>query len=218
MASLVKRTRKDGSRSWFVKYRAGDGRVRWERFASVKEAQARKAAVEVELTRSRGTWSPPAPVTFETAAEAYARKKEALRPQTLANYRSALDVWLLPAFGPRQVASLRVSEVEALRAKLAAAGKGGNTIANIVGVRYVLGDLAPTDSLTSTRPRFRAGGSDPVGHPGGSSCRRTERSTDFSPPRGRRRGPFSKSPPRSDFVAPNSFGSGGPTSTSRRAR
>jgi integrase len=149
MASLVKRTRKDGSRSWFVKYRAGDGRVRWERFGSAKEAQARKAAVEVELNKSSGTWSPPAPVTFEAVAEAwYARKKEVLRPQTLANYRSSLDVWLLPAFGSRQVASIRVSEVEALRAKLAAAGKGGGTIANIVGVpRYVLGDLVADRQL-----------------------------------------------------------------------
>jgi integrase len=143
MASLVKRSRKNGTPSWFVKYRAGDGRIRWERFPSAKEARTRKAEVELEVARSGGTWSPPARIVFETAAEAwYARKREALRSQTLADYRSALDVHLFPAFGCRPVASIRPSDVEALRAKLAADGKGTNTIRNIVGVlRRVLDDL-----------------------------------------------------------------------------
>jgi integrase len=149
VASIVKRKRNDGTPSYYVKYRAGDGRVRWERFASAKDARARKAAVEVELARTDGTWSPPAHVTFETVAEAwYARKTQALRPQTLANYRSALDVWLLPAFGSRPIASLRRSDVEGLRAKMAAACKGANTIKNVSGVlRRVLDDLVADRQL-----------------------------------------------------------------------
>jgi integrase len=153
MASIVKRKRRDGSASYFVKYRAGDGRVRWERFAKAKDAQARKAAVETELAQTGGSWCPPARVTFETAAEDwYGRKREALRPQTLANYRSALDVWLLPTFGARPVASLRASDVEALRARLATANKGANTIRNVVGVlRRVLDELV-ADRLLAYNP------------------------------------------------------------------
>ena len=149
MASLVKRSRKDGSPSWFVKYRAGDGRVRWEQFGRAKDAQARKAEVELALARSGGGWSPPPRLTFEAAAEAwFERRREALRPQTLANYRSALDAHLLPAFRARQVASLRRSDVEALRARLAAAGKGANTITNVVGVlRCILEELVADGAL-----------------------------------------------------------------------
>lgn len=74
----------------------------------------------------------------------------ALRPQTLANYRSALDVHLLPALGHRPVASLRPSDVEALRARLAAAGKGANTISNVVGVlRQILAELVADRQLAS---------------------------------------------------------------------
>ena len=45
MASIVRRARQDGTRSYFVKYRSGDGKVRWERFAKSKDANARKAEV-----------------------------------------------------------------------------------------------------------------------------------------------------------------------------
>jgi hypothetical protein len=109
MASIVKRPGKRGPR-WSVKYRAG-GRVRWERCASYEAAVARRAEVELEQARSGGTWEPPPRVSLAAAAEAwYERKRPALRPQTAANYRSALDVHLLPALGHRPVASLRPSD------------------------------------------------------------------------------------------------------------
>jgi hypothetical protein len=81
VASIVRRRRKDGSSSWFVKYKAGDGRTRWEQFEKAKDASARKAEVELELRRSAGAWSPPAPQTFREAAENwYERRSQALRP------------------------------------------------------------------------------------------------------------------------------------------
>lgn len=50
MASIVTRIRKDGRRSHHIKYRAGDGKVRWEHVpADKKTALARKRAIEDEL-------------------------------------------------------------------------------------------------------------------------------------------------------------------------
>jgi hypothetical protein len=70
MASIVKRVaRKNGALSYHVKYRAGDGRVRRERYASAKEAKARKAEVELELARTQGRWTPPVKVTLREYAE-----------------------------------------------------------------------------------------------------------------------------------------------------
>jgi integrase len=57
-------------------------------------------------------------------------------------------VWLLPAFGQRYVASLRASDVEALRTRLAAVGRGANTITNVTGVlRRVLDELVADHQL-----------------------------------------------------------------------
>jgi hypothetical protein len=53
-----------------------------------------------------------------------------------------LDAHLLPRFGETDVAAIRPSDVEAFRARLAARGRGVNTIRNIIGVlSQVLGEL-----------------------------------------------------------------------------
>ncbi|MGH2450898.1 MAG: tyrosine-type recombinase/integrase [Candidatus Limnocylindria bacterium] len=163
----MKRPGRKGPR-WSVKYRAG-GRVRWEKCASYEAAVARRAEVELEQAHSGGTWEPPARVTLSDAAEAwYERRAQALRPQTLANHRSALDVHILPALGHRPTASVRPSDVEALRASLAARGYGANTISNIVGVlRQVLAELVADRQLPSNpaaaelRPRGKRPGQAP---------------------------------------------------------
>ena len=220
MASVVKRRRKDGTTSWFVKYRDGNRRTRWEQFERAKDANTRKAAVELELARSGGTWTPPARTTFAAAAEDwYARKAETLRPQTLANYRSALDVWLLPAPRGRYVASLRPSDVKTLRTRLAAAGKGANTITNTVGVlRRVLDELVADRQLPHNPAALPKPGKRP-----GRAPRKivvpTHAEVDLSSRlRATRRGPCSSWPPRSASAAPSCSLSPGPTSTSTPAR
>jgi integrase len=122
--------------------------VGWERYARANDARARKAEVELEQARTGGAWTPPARVTFQEAAEAWhGRKSEALRPQTLLNYRSALDVWLLPVFAPCR--SRRSNRPTWNRcARMAAEGKGQNTIANVAGVlRRVLDELVGDGQL-----------------------------------------------------------------------
>jgi hypothetical protein len=93
MASIVKRrARKDGAPSYHVKYRAGDGRVRWERYGSAKEAKARKAEVELELARTQGRWTPPVKMTLREYAEQWLGSRAlGLRPSTFSEYRRILE-------------------------------------------------------------------------------------------------------------------------------
>ncbi len=167
MATIVERDRQDRKTSYYVVYRDGTGRKRWEQFEREKPAKARKAQVELELARSGGTWVPATRIAFEIAAEAwYERKKQALRESTRVQYRSALDAHLLPAFGLRPAVAIKPSDVQAFRAAMASKGKGQNTIKNVVGVlRMVMGELVydgaipsnPVDSL----PRGRRPGRPP---------------------------------------------------------
>src|SRR4051812_15216559 len=54
MASVVKRRRKDGSYSWYARFRDGRGKDVWKKCASAKDAKAYAAEAEVKLARSGG--------------------------------------------------------------------------------------------------------------------------------------------------------------------
>src|SRR6266545_4987300 len=118
MASIVKRTgRKDGAPSYHVKYHAGDGRVRWERYGSAKEAKARKAEVELELARTQGRWTPPVKVTLREYAELWLGSRgPALRPSTVSEYRRILEREILPRFGHLPLAAITRSQLKAYAA------------------------------------------------------------------------------------------------------
>jgi integrase len=90
-------------------------------------------------------------MTFQTVAEAwFDRRRHALRPGTVRNYRVVLDAHLLPRFGYMKVAAIRPSEVESFRAEMAARGKGANTIRNVLGVlRQILRELVVDEQLGS---------------------------------------------------------------------
>jgi len=149
MASIVKRTRADGSPSFFVKYRAGDGRTRWERFTNARDARGRKAQVELSLARSGGTWAPPPARTFDEAADAWiARVETRYAERTLHNATGALRKHLRPAFGPRPVASIRRLEVRDFAASLAAKGMAAGSIRQVTTVlAQVLGGLVEDGEL-----------------------------------------------------------------------
>ncbi len=149
MASVVKRRRKDGTRSYFVKYRAGDGKVRWERFGRAHDARARKAEVELELARSARQWSPPTSKTFDEVADGWLERNDhRLAERTLHNARGCLRKHLRSAFGARQVATLKRSDVEAFATRLAASGMAEGSIGQVLGLlRQILGVLVRDGDL-----------------------------------------------------------------------
>jgi integrase len=156
VASIVKRVRGDGTPSFYVKYRAGDGRVRWERFGTARSARARKAEVELELANSGGMWRPPTRQTFDEYAEewlgGYAR--HAVRPRVLENYRRELRR-ASAAFGPKQLGAVTRSDVKALLAARVAEGAAANTVRNtLIPLRELLAH-AVDDGLIPSNPAAR---------------------------------------------------------------
>jgi hypothetical protein len=128
MASIVTRTRKHAGPSYCVKYRAGDGRVRWEHHERLKDAQERKAEVEHLAARSRGTWAPPPKVRFAEYAQTWLRTKVHLRERTRFEYRRVLELELLPRFGALRLEAIRRSDIKAYAAEKAAEGLARNTV------------------------------------------------------------------------------------------
>jgi integrase len=149
VASIVKRiARKDGAPSYHVKYRAGDGRVRWERFANAKDAKARKAEVELELARTQGRWTPPVKVTLHEYAEQWLNARaSALRPSTTSEYRRILQREILPRFGHLPLAAITRSQLKAYSAERAAEGLSANTIRNHLAPLRALLASAVDDEL-----------------------------------------------------------------------
>jgi hypothetical protein len=72
VASIVRRTRKDGTPSYHVKYRAGHGRIRWEHVAGNKKAaESRRRKIQDELD---ATEADPGPTPTQDAFETEGRR------------------------------------------------------------------------------------------------------------------------------------------------
>lgn len=133
MASVVRRRRKDGSHSYYARYRDGRGKDVWEKCPNAKAAKARAAEAEVELARSGGHWTPAAKVTVAEYAERWLSEHgHTLRPRTLASYRRLFERELLPEFGRLPLAALNRAQVKAYMAARAADGRKANTVRNSV--------------------------------------------------------------------------------------
>lgn len=154
MASIVKRMgRKAGAPSYHVKYMAGDGRIRWERYGSAKQAKTRKAEVELELARSHGRWTPPIKITLAEYVDRWlAARGPSLRARTLLEYQRILERELLPRFGSLPLAAVTRSQVKAYVAERAAEGLAANTIRNHLAPLRALFASAVDDELVRANP------------------------------------------------------------------
>jgi integrase len=128
--------------AWYAKYRLPDGRQVQRKLGPAWSQRSRPPAGyytkrlaedwlrEVFEQARRGTL--PGMVrtgaTFADAAAEFLRYVEfdrTLKPSTLRGYRSIIDAYLLPAFGPRRLEDITTREVELWRSKLTSVGGGG---------------------------------------------------------------------------------------------
>jgi integrase len=160
MASIVRRTTSKGEKRLYVKYRAGDGKQHWELIPTglAKDANARKAEVEIELRRSGGHWTPPVPVRFDSYADGWLeRHKPNLRPRVYVNYETSVRLHLKPAFEHMELAAISPVEVKTLVASMRKEEKSVATIKNAIGplrqilVSAVEDRLIPANPLSGVR-------------------------------------------------------------------
>jgi integrase len=128
--------------AWYAKYRLPDGRQVQRKLGPAWSQRSRPPAGyytkrlaedwlrDVFEQARRGTL--PGMVrtgaTFADAAAEFLRYVEfdrTLKPSTLRGYRSIIDAYLLPAFGPRRLEDITSREVELWRSKLTSVGGGG---------------------------------------------------------------------------------------------
>jgi integrase len=152
MASIVKRTRKDGGASYHVKSRAGDGRVRWEHVPGDKRAaKARARQIEDELYKTGGRWTPPAPKKVREYADEWL-ENHAVSPRVRENYSRTFRLVLKPELGNLELAAVTRVRMKRLVATLRERIKAHNTIRNdLIPIREMFAS-AVEDGLISANP------------------------------------------------------------------
>jgi len=112
-ASIRKRKRAKGV-VYEARYRDAEGRLRGKTF--LKEAEAKAFLDMVRHSVQTGEYVSPevAKRTFATVAQQWlAVAGDTVRPRTLQGYERTLRLYVLPAFGRRQIGSITSADVEA---------------------------------------------------------------------------------------------------------
>jgi integrase len=121
----VPRKRKDGSRghAWKVRYRDPDRVERSRTFRT--EADARRFASKIEVSVNEGTYIDPSlgRTLFKDWANDWLEgTAPALKPHTVAGYRTLLRKHVLPALGTMQLGKVRALDVRRFVAELTNSG------------------------------------------------------------------------------------------------
>jgi integrase len=113
--------------SWVVNLRVNGEKV-WRSFPTRDAAELFLERIRAE--RRNGTYRAPVKVTFRVAAEAWHEhgvneggRRGPWKATTLRDYRSVLDVHLLPAFGELQLADVTADRIAAWRRERMRSGK-----------------------------------------------------------------------------------------------
>lgn len=128
MGTIEKRMTNGGERRYSARYRNNDGdsRERWFR----RKSDASAFLVTVEAEKVRGTYvdRPLGCVLFEDWAAEWHEARLHLRHSSWVRDETYLRSLVLPWFGPRQLASIRPTDIRSWLAALAARGYASSTI------------------------------------------------------------------------------------------
>jgi integrase len=152
---------------WYAKYRLPDGRQVQRKLGPAWSQRGRPPAgyhtkrtaedwLREVLDQARRGTLPGMVATGVTFAEAaadflaYAEHHKQLKPSTLRGYRSIVDAYLLPAFGPRRIEDITLEDVERWRTDLVGV-LGGRREQAIVGGGEAAQERLPIANSTRNR-------------------------------------------------------------------
>jgi len=160
--SILKRRNKDGSTTYSVKYRSGDG-TQVKRAAGRSRREAERALAEALAAVNRGESRTTSQETFAQAAERWLRRKRPLiEVSTYRDYETHLGRRLLPAFGKLKLRQITRAHVEDYVAKLDGGDLSRKTINDsLIPLRQVLG-RAVTEGSIARNPAASADRDDPL--------------------------------------------------------
>jgi integrase len=119
--------------SWVMEYRGDDGRRHLETFARKKDADARQAAVKVDV-KAGVHIAPSQSVTVAEAAESWIKAGQGagLERATIKQYREHVDHHIAPLIGRVKLSSLNAPTVRKFEDKLWEAGRSPAMIRKIL--------------------------------------------------------------------------------------
>lgn len=141
---------KRGPKRWVARWEDPDGRERAKSFQRKVDAEQFLTAVGSDMLRGQYIDPSAGRATFRAVAEAW-RASQPHRPSTRVAKDKHLRLHAYPAFGDRQIASIRPSELQAWATGLSATYKLGYVRVIVETVRAVF-NSAVTDRLIVTSP------------------------------------------------------------------
>jgi integrase len=151
MASVERRDR-DGNVTWRAHWRDPAGKQRNRSFA--RKGDATRFLTSIESTKLTGTYVDPAraKIAVGQVAAQWIAGKVNLKPTTLARYRSALDVHVLPQWKTTPLDKIEHTDVQDWVAKMSKAGQSGASVRKSYGVLAAILDRAVRDRRLSANP------------------------------------------------------------------
>lgn len=133
MAHIVTRERKDGTKSYVVKWRDPDRTFREKTFRTKAEARGHANAVEAAKQSGGYIDDRKGTLTVREVAEEWLPTR-VRKARTNAEYRRILESRVYPKFGHRQVASIKVADCVAFRDALMKDGLRPATVTKVFGM------------------------------------------------------------------------------------
>ncbi len=97
---------------WRIRWRDPSGKSREEVFyGSRRAAERRAAALETDLHRGQYVDDKRGRKTVREVAEEWLGTRTKARPETIAKYRSMLELWIYPEFGTGRINTIRTEDV-----------------------------------------------------------------------------------------------------------
>lgn len=151
MSHVRKRTR-NGRTFYLARWREASGRQREKLFTRKTDAQ--RFLVEVDDAKLRGAYVDPSAgrLDLRTQAERWYATTAALKPTTRRDYRSLLDVHVLPRFGDWPLAGVDTLAVREWKAAMVEGGLGGKRAGKALQVlSMVLGSAVEGGRLATNK-------------------------------------------------------------------
>jgi integrase len=87
------------------------GKFRSKRFATRTEAKAFAKSIDTDIARGQYLDDRAGKQTFREVAEEWLDAQTRARPQTIAKYRSLLELWAFPEFGSRRLDTIKPGDI-----------------------------------------------------------------------------------------------------------
>ena len=160
---VYSRKKKSGGRTYYIKYRTGDG-TQVKKAIGPNRGEAQRALNAAVAAVDRGEQLTTSRDTFAQAADRWlASKKPRIEASTYRGYEIELRLRLKPAFGKLKLRQITRGRIEDYLAELAAAGELSHKTINdsLIPLRQILG-RAVRDGVIAANPAENADRDDPL--------------------------------------------------------